>query len=95
MLRYVISILVYKSPQVQNEESLLDRVSLYINQAKEYDLIKASNLDSPYSHKILSENCEMLRNTSKLHACSQQNFVRIRNKRFFGEFRKWFSKHVK
>ncbi|RTG86909.1 uncharacterized protein DC041_0001303 [Schistosoma bovis] len=54
---------IKESVEVQNEESLLDRVSLYINQAKEYDLIKASNLDSPYSHKILSENCEMLKNT--------------------------------
>ncbi|CAH8499746.1 unnamed protein product [Schistosoma guineensis] len=54
---------IKESVEVQNEESLLDRVSLYINQAKEYDLIKASNLNSPYSHKILSENCEMLKNT--------------------------------
>ncbi|CAH8496680.1 unnamed protein product [Schistosoma intercalatum] len=54
---------IKESVEVQNEESLLDRVSLYINQAKEYDLVKASNLDSPYSHKILSENCEMLKNT--------------------------------
>ncbi|CAH8505930.1 hypothetical protein MS3_00006237 [Schistosoma haematobium] len=53
---------IKESVEVQNEESLLDRVSLYINQAKEYDLIKASNLDSPYSHKILSENCKMLKN---------------------------------
>ncbi|CAH8494118.1 unnamed protein product [Schistosoma mattheei] len=53
---------IKESVEVQNEESLSDRVSFYINQAKEYDLIKASNLDSPYSHKSLSENCEMLKN---------------------------------
>ncbi|CAI2726194.1 unnamed protein product [Schistosoma spindalis] len=49
--------------EVKNEGNLLDRVSSYLNQAKKYDLIKASNLNNPYLHKSLSENCEMLKNT--------------------------------
>ncbi|CAH8505128.1 unnamed protein product [Schistosoma margrebowiei] len=56
-----------ESAEVQNEESLLDRVSFHINQAKEYDLIKASNLDNP-------ENCEMLKNTkSEINDSSEHN----------------------
>ncbi|XP_018646916.1 repeat organellar protein, putative [Schistosoma mansoni] len=54
---------IKESVEIQNEGSLLDRLSSYLDQTKEYDLIKASSLDNPHSHKSLSQKCEILKNT--------------------------------
>ncbi|CAH8531769.1 unnamed protein product [Schistosoma rodhaini] len=63
---------IKESVEIQNEGSLLDRLSSYLDQAKEYDLIKASNFDNPYSHKSLSQKCEILKNT-KINDSSKDN----------------------
>ncbi|CAH8507230.1 unnamed protein product [Schistosoma rodhaini] len=63
---------IKESVEIQNEGSLLDRLSSYLDQTKEYDLIKASSLDNPHSHKSLSQKCEILKNT-KINDSSKDN----------------------